>query len=139
MFRYERRAYYHETDQMGVIHHSNYIKWMEEARVALMDYLGFSYKKMEDLGVISPVTAIDLEYKNPTRFNDTVLIYVKVSEYSGVKLTIEYEIKSKDDLTIKAIGHSKHCFLMNGRIVSLKRSLPEFNDAFEKYIEENKA
>ncbi|MCR5705950.1 MAG: acyl-CoA thioesterase [Acholeplasmatales bacterium] len=138
MFTYERRAYYHETDQMGVIHHANYIKWMEEARIALMDYLGFSYKKMEDLGVISPVTGIDLEYKNPTRFNDIVLINVKVSEYSGVKLTIEYEIVSKDSLELRALGHSKHCFLMNGRIVSLKRSLPEFNEAFTKYIEENK-
>jgi len=138
MFTYERRAYYHETDQMGVIHHANYIKWMEEARIALMDYLGFSYKKMEDLGVISPVTGIDLDYKNPTRFNDTVLINVKVSEYSGVKLTIEYEIVSKESGEVKALGHSKHCFLMNGRIVSLKRSLPEFNEAFTKYIEENK-
>ncbi|MCR5706353.1 MAG: acyl-CoA thioesterase [Acholeplasmatales bacterium] len=138
MFTYERRAYYHETDQMGVIHHANYIKWMEEARIALMDYLGFSYKKMEDLGVISPVTGIDLEYKNPTRFNDNVLINVKVSEYSGVKLTIEYEIVSKDSGELRALGHSKHCFLMNGRIVSLKRSLPEFNEAFTKYIEENK-
>ena len=49
MFKYERRAYYHETDQMGIIHHSNYLKWMEEARIALMDKLGFSYKKMEEL------------------------------------------------------------------------------------------
>ena len=40
MFKYERKAYYHETDQMGIIHHSNYLKWMEEARIALMDELG---------------------------------------------------------------------------------------------------
>lgn len=138
MFCYERRAYYHETDQMGIIHHSNYLKWMEEARIALMDKLGFSYKKMEDLGVISPVTSVDLEYKNPTKFNDTVLINIKVLEYTGVKLTFEYEIKDKITNVINAIGHSKHCFIMNGKIVSLKRNLLEFHDAFIKYIEEDK-
>lgn len=138
MFSYERRAYYHETDQMGVIHHANYLKWMEETRIALMDKLGFPYKKMEDLGVISPVTAVDLEYKNPTKFNDTVIISIKVLEYTGVKLTFEYEIKDKDTNTINAIGHSKHCFIMNGKIVSLKRNLTEFHDAFMNYIEEDK-
>ena len=136
MFSYERRAYYHETDQMGIIHHSNYLKWMEEARIALMDKLGFSYKKMEDLGVISPVTGVDLEYKNPTKFNDNVVISVKVLEYTGVKLTFEYEIADKETNKINAIGHSKHCFLMNGKIVSLKKNLVEFHEAFMKYIEE---
>ena len=136
MFTYERRAYYHETDQMGVIHHSNYLKWMEEARIALMDKLGFSYKKMEELGIISPVTSVDLEYKNPTKFNDTVLINVKVLEYTGVKLTFEYEIIDKEKNVINAIGHSKHCFIMNGKIISLKKNLNEFHEAFQKFIEE---
>lgn len=138
MFSYERRAYYHETDQMGIIHHANYLKWMEETRIALMDKLGFSYKKMEELGVISPVTGVDLEYKNPTKFNDTVVINIKVIEYTGVKLTFEYEIVDKETNKINAIGHSKHCFLMGGKIVSLKRSLVEFHNAFMDYIEEDK-
>ena len=138
MFSYSRRAYYHETDQMGIIHHANYLKWMEEARIALMDKLGFSYKKMEDLGVISPVTAIDVEYKNSTKFNDEVIVNVKVLEYSGVKLTFEYEIINKENNVLNAICHSKHCFIMNGKIISLKRNLIEFHDAFMKFIEEDK-
>ena len=138
MFSYSRRAYYHETDQMGIIHHANYLKWMEEARIALMDKLGFSYKKMEDLGVISPVTAIDVEYKNPTKFNDEVIVNVKVLEYSGVKLTFEYEIINKENNVLNEICHSKHCFIMNGKIISLKRNLIEFHDAFMKFIEEDK-
>ena len=47
MFTYRRRAYYHETDQMGLIHHSNYLKWMEEGRIAFLDEMGLSYKEME--------------------------------------------------------------------------------------------
>ena len=44
---YEHHAKYYETDQMGIIHHSNYIKWMEEARMDLMEQIGLSYKEME--------------------------------------------------------------------------------------------
>ena len=50
---YIREPFYYETDQMGIIHHSNYIRWLEESRVALLDYLGFSYKKIEELGPVS--------------------------------------------------------------------------------------
>ena len=51
MFVYSRKAHYHETDQMGVVHHANYPKWMEEARVAFLDSLGMSYRAMEEAGV----------------------------------------------------------------------------------------
>ena len=44
---YEHKTQYYETDQMGIIHHSNYIRWMEEARMDLMDQIGLSYKEME--------------------------------------------------------------------------------------------
>lgn len=61
-YTYYRKAQYHETDQMGIIHHSNYVKWMEEARIGYMSRMGFSYKKVEELGVISPVVEIsDIE------------------------------------------------------------------------------
>ena len=43
-YTYYRKAQYHETDQMGIIHHSNYVKWMEEARIGYMNQMGFSYK-----------------------------------------------------------------------------------------------
>ena len=49
---YEHHAKYYETDQMGIIHHSNYIKWMEEARMDLMDQIGLSYKQMEEMEII---------------------------------------------------------------------------------------
>ena len=55
---YEHHAKYYETDQMGIIHHSNYIKWMEEARMDLMDQIGLSYKQMEEMEIISPVLSV---------------------------------------------------------------------------------
>ena len=58
MFTYIRKTHYHETDQMGFIHHSNYVKWMEEARVAFMDEIGLSYRSLEEGGIVSPVTGV---------------------------------------------------------------------------------
>ena len=55
MMAYEHKTQYYETDQMGIIHHSNYIRWFEEARVDFMDRCGFSYAQMEKDGLISPV------------------------------------------------------------------------------------
>lgn len=125
--QYERRAYYHETDQMGVIHHANYIKWLEEARIYFMDCLGFSYRKTEEAGIISPVLGIDMEYKLSVRFDEEVYITVRVAEYSGVRLELSYEIIRKDTGKLCAVAHSRHCFIKGDRVVSLKRELPELH------------
>ena len=55
MFTFERKANYYETDQMGIVHHSNYIRWFEEARLEMLRAMGLPYKKMEDNGILIPV------------------------------------------------------------------------------------
>ena len=125
MFTYIRKAQYHETDQMGVIHHANYVKWMEEARVAFMDELGFGYRKMEESGVVSPVTGITMEYRHPVRFDDTVELRLRISKYDhGVELEISYAFFDLTTSTLCASAVSRHCFLKNGKPVSLRRTLP---------------
>ena len=64
-YTYFRRAQYHETDQMGIIHHSNYIKWMEEARIDFMKEMGFGYGEVEKRGIVSPVAEVSTTYKKP--------------------------------------------------------------------------
>ena len=58
---YEHRTQYYETDQMGIIHHSNYIRWFEEARTDLMRQMGIGYDEMEGQGIISPVLSVTCE------------------------------------------------------------------------------
>jgi len=130
MFIYRRRAHYHETDQMGIIHHANYIKWMEEARVAFMDDLGFSYKKMEDLGIVSPVTGVTADYKKPVRFDDEVEVRVKITSYNGVRLKLDYEFFDVTTGEVCTAASSGHCFLKDGRLISLKRACPELDAIF---------
>ena len=59
MFTYTHVVQYYETDRMGITHHSNYIRWMEEARVAMLEDMGFGYQKLESMGIASPVTEVD--------------------------------------------------------------------------------
>lgn len=139
MFTYHRQAKYHETDQMGIIHHSNYVKWMEEARIAFIDSLGVTYKSMEEAGIASPVTGISLEYKKPVEFSDEIEIRVNVSVYNGLRLELAYEYYNASKDEICTAGTSKHCFLKGGRIISLKRENPELDEKIRGQIDGKKA
>ena len=88
---YRRKAQYHETDQMGIIHHSNYVKWMEEARIDFMKEMGFGYGEVENRGIVSPVAGVSVSYKKPVLFDDVVEISVSVRKYSGAVLELDYE------------------------------------------------
>ena len=134
-FTYRRRARYHETDQMGVVHHSNYVKWMEEARIEFMDAMGFGYKRMEQAGIVSPVVGVSVEYKRPVEFDDTVEVRVKTEGYNGVVMEISYEIINATKGVLSASARSKHCFLVNGRPVSLKKALPEGDEALRRMMD----
>ena len=135
MFTYLRKAHYHETDQMGLIHHSNYVKWMEEARIAFMDELGLSYRSLEEIGIASPVTGINVDYKKPVHFDDEIEIRVSVGKYTGVKLEVKYSMYDLTADELAAEATSSHCFIKDGRIISLKRDKPELDEMIRKSME----
>ncbi len=134
MFVYSRKAQYHETDQMGVIHHANYIKWMEEARVGWMDALGFPYAAVEDGGIVSPVVSLSASYKRPVRFNETIAVKVSVSAYTGVRLTLRYRFTDEAGET-RAEAMSEHCFIKDGKIISLKKAVPALDESLRQASE----
>ena len=134
---YEHNAKYYETDQMGIIHHSNYIRWMEEARLGLMEQGGLSYKEMEAMEIISPVLSVSCEYHSMTHFADTVIIEPKITKYNGIKMEFEYRITDKKTGELRATGTSSHCFLnRSGKPISLKRSYPEIDTKFFTLVED---
>ena len=134
---YEHNVKYYETDQMGIVHHSNYIRWMEEARMDLMDQMGFSYKQMEDQEIISPVLSVQCEYKSMVRFGDTVVIETAIASYNGIKLSVRYRMTDKETGELRTIAASEHCFLdRNGKPISLKRSYPEIDTKFFQMMDE---
>ena len=74
MYKYEHQAQYYETDQMGIIHHSNYIRWFESARIQYMQEIGVDYRDMEKEGIISPVLEVNCVYRSMVHFGDRVEI-----------------------------------------------------------------
>lgn len=131
---YTRKPHYYETDQMAIIHHANYIRWFEEARVDMLDFLGFPYEKMEELGIIVPVLSVNCEYKEMIRYGQAVLIKVYIVNYTGTRLNFQYEIIDQKNQHLLTTGESKHCFLAKEtqRLINLKKSFPTIHELFEK-------
>ena len=126
MEKYTHVVKYYETDRMGVTHHSNYVRWMEEARIYFMDQLGWSYQKFEDEGLISPVINIACRFKHTTTFPDVVNIEVSVEEFRGIKLKLKY-LMTKESGEVVCEASSEHCFLgKDGKPVKVNREYPEF-------------
>lgn len=129
---YEHKIQYYETDQMKIVHHSNYIRWFEEARVFWLEEIDCAYDKMEALGIISPVLSVNAEYKSMSRFGETVQIETALTAYNGVKFSLSYVIRDKETGVVRCTGESRHCFLNeSGMPMSLKRSYPEIHEIFE--------
>ena len=116
---YQHYVQYYETDKMGVTHHSNYIRFMEEARVEFFKGIGLDYFEFEKKGFISPVVGLNnIRYKRPSTAGDTLDIDVAIKEIGTVTFTIQYIMKNKD--VVVFTGESEHCLLgKDGKIVPL--------------------
>ena len=121
---------YYETDMMGVTHHANYIRWMEEARIDFMDRIGFPYRRMEAEGIVSPVKSLQANYLKPSTFGDEVEISVRVKAFNGVVITLAYEMHLEGEPVFT--GTSEHVFLnRKGQFARMRRDLPAFCQAID--------
>lgn len=123
---YKHVVQYYETDKMGITHHSNYIRWMEEARIDFLAQIGWDFAKLEALGIVSPVVSVECKYKTTTTFSDVIYISVSVEEFKGAKLKLRYSMIN-DAERVVCEGKSEHCFLnQNGMPIRLNKEFPEF-------------
>lgn len=129
---FERKINYYETDKMGIVHHSNYIRFLEEARCFYLDQIGLPYESLEKHGIMIPVLNVSCTYKNPVTFNDTLLIKVIIKDLSVVKMSVSYEVLNKATKDIVIESKTKHCFTdTNLKPINLKKYYPE---AYEKLL-----
>lgn len=131
MTNYKHTIQYYETDKMGITHHSNYIRFMEEARIHFLKEAGWPYDKLEEEGVISPVIAVTCDYKKTTTFPNELEITVAVLDVSPVKFKLEYTMTV--DGKVVCTATSTHCLLSKeGRPVSIPKQYPGFYDMLMK-------
>ena len=107
---YRRKVHYYETDQMGIVHHANYARWFEEARLHYMDQVGLSYGSMEQWGVLSPVLFCTCTFKRPLRFPEEFTVDVRLKNFSGVRFAVDYKIYAGEEKVLAAFGETGHCF-----------------------------
>ncbi len=135
MKKYIHKVNYYETDKMGITHHSNYIRWMEEARIDFLEQIGFGYDKLEEDGIISPVISVECDYKMSTTFGDNIEIEVEIEEFKGVKLIIKYIMRNISTNDIVLIGRTRHCFVnKDNKPIILKKEYPEFDQKLKKIV-----
>lgn len=126
METYIHKVKYYECDRMGVTHHSNYVRFMEEARVDFLDRIGCPFEKIEAEGMVSPVVSIECNYRKTTTFQDEIEIVVFISELSALKMKIGYKMSVGGSLV--CTGESTHCFLKDGRPVNIPEHFPLFSE-----------
>ena len=132
IFEYHRHVNYYETDMMGIVHHSNYIRWFEEARIEFLRANDLDYKRMEDECIQIPVVSVSCSYKNPATFDDDVTIKTSLRKYNGIVAEIEYKVYRDSDGVLLVTGESSHCFVDKETFkpVSLKRERPDMHEKF---------
>ena len=130
IYRHEIR--YYECDRMGITHHSNYVRIMEEARIDFLDKIGYGFDRIEAEGVVSPVVSVECKYKSPTTFKDIVEVEVTLCNMSDLKFEFKYIMKKDGKLV--AEGHSVHCFTENGRPVVIAKRLPELTALLQQKL-----
>ncbi len=125
---YIRTVNYYETDCMQIVHHSNYIRYFEEARIDMLKKSGIDYAELEKRGVIIPVLFVQCEYLKPLRFGDTFRVESRLSDYRGLKFEISYEIYREESGELCTTGKSGHCFLdWDMKPVRMKRDFPDIH------------
>lgn len=135
MKAYLHKVQYYETDQMGVVHHSNYIRWFEESRVDFMEQIETNYDAMERDGYLCPVTSVKCDYKSMTKFGDSVYIITKLTSFNGIKLVLTYQVIDSNTKELRAEGESSHCFInREGKLISLKKVSKKYYDSFNEFV-----
>ena len=130
------RVAYYETDQMGIVHHSNYIRWFEEARDEVVREYGIDYRQIEALGILMPVVNVACDYKSAAKYGDKVSVYALPRYFNGIRLRYEYEVRGEDGSLI-VTGRSEHCFIdaQSRKPLNLKKRMPQYCEILSRLVE----
>ena len=124
-FTTEFRVRYSETDQMGIVYHANYLPWFEVGRTEWLRTYGYTYRGLEEDGLLMPVTEASCKYHQSARYDDLVRVTTWIEFYNKVRMRFGYEVK-REDGTLLVSGFTEHVFLnQSGHVVRLHKTHPE--------------
>ena len=128
---------YVETDQMGIVHHSNYYAWFEVGRTEYITEIGMTYKEMEEKSIMLPVVESSCRYMEGAKNEDLLIIQTFIKELNGAKVIFNYNVVRATDGKILAKGSTIHAFVNEKfRIINLKKTNTDIWSRFQKLLKE---
>jgi acyl-CoA thioester hydrolase len=124
---------YAETDQMGIVHHSNYYVYFETAREDFIKGASIRYKDMEDAGVMMPLVETQCKYYEGAKYADKIIVETMLEELSPAKVALQYNVIRDFDGKLLAKGKTVQAFVDKNtfRIVNIKKKYPELWEKLE--------
>ena len=107
-YKSEIRVLFADTDGMGIVYHTNYIKWFEIGRNEYLRQIGFPYSVLEKDKFWLPVSSVECSYKLPAYYDDVLEISCWIGEMKAATVVINYEIHRKSTGELLVTGHTKH-------------------------------
>lgn len=126
---------YAETDQMGVVHHSNYPVWFEAGRTDFIRKMGMPYSKIEESGAMLPLLELKCIFKGFARYEDEIVVKTYIKEHTGTRLLFHYEVCRAGNDKVLTEGETLHVWTDNNlKPVNIKKYRPEISELIEKAI-----
>jgi acyl-CoA thioester hydrolase len=103
---------------MGIVHHASYLVWMEMGRTEFMRHFGFTYRELEEMGVLLPVVELGIKYRQSARYDDEIRISTWVEEMSRVRLRLAYRMERVGDGALLTEAFTVHTYMdKEGRLL----------------------
>ena len=135
-FVYKRKINYYETDKMGVVHHSNYIRFLEEARSRWLEELNIPMEKLEEEGYTIPTLELNCKYKYHITSGDTIIIEPEITEFNGIRMTVTYKVTDEKSGKTVVEAWTKHCFTDRTlKPINIKKKNQEIYTIFESLLD----
>ena len=128
-------ARYAETDQMGIIHHSNYAVWFEAGRTDFLKKAGVSNTSIESKGILLPLYDMNCKFKSPAKYEDEILVLTRLKQISRVRLSFSYQVKNAVTLNLIATGETMHAWTDKSlKPVNAAKTVPEIYSLLSKVV-----
>ncbi len=123
MFAYKRRVTFYETDGMQVVHHANYLRFMEEARVEYFRAGGLELNDLMEEGIVFPIVEVSVKYHKPARYDDILVVKAYLRRLDRARFDFDYEIINERTGDLLITGHTVNTYTdrKTGRIVRLPK------------------
>ncbi len=124
---------YAETDQMGVVHHSNYPVWFEAGRTDFIRKMGMPYSLIEHKGAMLPLLELKCSFKGFARYEDSIAVRTSIKEYTGTRLMFHYEVTRVGESKVLTQGYTLHCWTNRDlKPVNIKKFMPDIYELIDK-------